>query len=98
MEFSKREELMAAMTQSLEPMLNEHNLDEIEVYEEEGANELYYMGYTIKKGENVYMIHQPYVKNETGKLALKEHGWTIQSKQGETKGYQSLEEVFNQIQ
>jgi hypothetical protein len=97
MEFTKREELKANMNRSLESMLHEHKLDEVEVYEEEGARELYYMGYTIKKGENVYMIHQPYIKNETGEIALKDRSWTIQSEHGESKGYQSLEEVFGEI-
>ncbi|HWO95616.1 MAG TPA: DUF5634 family protein [Bacillus sp. (in: firmicutes)] len=97
MHFLKREERMNEMLHSLESLLKQHQLDEIEIYEEEGEDELYYMGYTVKKGEHVYMVHQPYVKNEKKELALKEPQWTIQSEQGESKGYPSLEDVFNQI-
>lgn len=97
MQFLKREERMNEMLHSLEPLLEQYQLDEIGIYEEEGVNDLYYMGYTVKKGEHVYMIHQPYVKNEKEELALQEPQWTIQSEQKESKGYSSLEDVLTQI-
>ncbi|MGV3464340.1 MAG: DUF5634 family protein [Heyndrickxia sp.] len=45
------------------------------------------------------MVNMPYKKDHHGRLALQHQDWTIQEEDGEeeSKGYQSLEEVFSHI-
>jgi hypothetical protein len=97
MTFLTREEIVGNLQHSMQSLMNQYDVEEIGVYEEEGAGDLYYMGYTIRKNGKVYMINTPYVKNDQNKLSQNSHVWTIQQEEGETKGYQSLDDVFNKI-
>jgi hypothetical protein len=79
-------------------MLDKYDLDDIGIYEEEGQDPHYYMGYTIRKDGLVYMVNRPYVKNENNELAVEKEEWTIQTDEGnEVKGIHSIEEVFQKI-
>ncbi|MFD1738778.1 DUF5634 family protein [Bacillus salitolerans] len=98
MNFTPREEIMNYFVHSLESVMDKYDLDDIGIYEEEGAGSHYYMGYTVRKGDKVYMINQPYVKNDQKHLAIEHEEWTIQSDDGkEVKGIATLDEVFHQI-
>jgi hypothetical protein len=97
MDFISRKEIIAGLNHSLEPMLNKYNLDEIGVYEEEGEGKTYYMGYTIKKDNHVFMIHLPYEKNNEGELSVKDSTWTIQSENNEVRGIETLDQAVNQM-
>ncbi|RBW71031.1 DUF5634 family protein [Bacillus taeanensis] len=97
MDFLSREEVISGMNHSLEPMLERYKLDEVGIYEEEGEGETYYMGYTIKKDNKVFMVHLPYEKNQQGELAVKDSNWTIQIEGNEMKNCKTLDQVFNQI-
>ncbi|MBU8906649.1 DUF5634 family protein [Desertibacillus haloalkaliphilus] len=89
------------MNRMLEPLMEKYDLDDIGVYEEEGEAERYYIGYTVKKDGEVYMVNMPFEKDHEGKLALKEGVWTIQADDNddfETHGYYSLDDVFESIE
>lgn len=98
-QFESRGQLVNQLSHSMEPLLNEYQLDDIGVYQEEGVEDLYYAGYTIKKEDKVYMIHQPYSKNKNGEISMVDGQWTIQSDDGnyEKKNIGSLEEAFSYI-
>lgn len=97
MDFLSREKIIQGLINAMPSIMDKYNLDDIGVYEEEGEGDKYYMGYTIRKNGKVYMINTTYVKNEEKKLAQLHNEWTIQQEEGESKGYQSLENVFDKI-
>ncbi|MFC0274033.1 DUF5634 family protein [Metabacillus herbersteinensis] len=97
MEFLSREEVVRDLTDSMQSIMVQYDVEDIGVYEEEGEGNQYYMGYTIRKNGKVYMINTPYVKNEDHELAQQNQIWTIQEGTGESKGYQSLSDVFKKI-
>jgi hypothetical protein len=98
MDFSPREEIMNQFVYSIENLLNTFDLDDIGIYEEEGEGKHYYMGYTIRKDGKVYMINQPYIKDEQKNLAVQHNEWTIQTEKGkEIKGFSNLETAFQHI-
>jgi hypothetical protein len=98
MEFINREQLISEMTQMLQELMEEYDLEEIGVYEEEGEGNQCYFGFTVRKDGHVYMINNPFIKNSKGEVAPASHEWTVQSETGENKGYTSLDEVFNRIE
>ncbi|HZG60111.1 MAG TPA: DUF5634 family protein [Anoxybacillus sp.] len=97
MDFVKREVIMNELIDTLEPMMETYDLDQIGIFEEEGENNLYYMGYTINKDGEMILLHMPFVKNARGELALQKQEWTVRMDGNEQKGYHSLEEAMKQI-
>jgi hypothetical protein len=97
LDYQSRETIMDDMNHGLAQLMNRYQLDDIGIYEEEGAGKNYYLGYTVRKDGKVFMINIPYEKNEEGELAAQDQEWTIQAETGEKKGYRSLNEVFEEI-
>ncbi|MGE8203923.1 DUF5634 family protein [Heyndrickxia sp. NPDC080065] len=97
MDYIKRETLIDQMNGQLKDIMDKYQLEDIGIYEEEGAGKDYYLGYTVRKNGKIFMLDMPYVKDDSGELALKEKVWTIQSDEGEIKGLHSLDDVFNEI-
>ncbi len=98
MEFQPREQIIEQMNQSMEMLMSKYNLEDIGVFEEQGEGENYYMGYTVRKDKEVYMIHKPFRKNEEGQLSATEKDWIIETEEGDLTGYRSLDEVFTAIE
>lgn len=98
MEYVNRELLISEMTRMFQDLMEDYDLEEIGVYEEEGEGSRCYLGFTVRKDGHVYMINNPYIKNSRGEVAPEGHEWTIQSETGESKGYSSLNDVFNEIE
>ena len=101
MDFLSREAILHEMNDSLEHMLQKYNLEDIGIFEEEGGGDRYYLGYTVRKNGEVYMVHMPFVKNEEGQLARLEEGWVIESDEGdgsEARGYENLDDAFNYLE
>lgn len=94
MEFISRDTILNEMNDSLKRILDKYDLDDIEIFEEEGVGNLFHLGYTIRKNGDVHMIHIPFMKNEQGDLAPTDESWVIENDNGESSGYQTLEEVF----
>lgn len=97
MEFFPRDAIINEMNKSLSSILHQYNLEDVGVFEEEGEGNSYYLGYTIRKNNEVYMIHQQFTKNDQGELTVTNNEWIIESDDGDTRGYQSLEDVFHYI-
>ncbi len=93
-----RDELRTYYTNTFETVMDQYDLEDIGVYEEEGPEQLYFMGYTIRKDGKVYHVHLPYEKRENGNLEVNKKEWTIQTDDGdEKKGLHSLDDVFSSI-
>ncbi|MBL5772457.1 DUF5634 family protein [Bacillus sporothermodurans] len=97
MDYLNREILINQMNAQLKELMDHYQLEDIGIYEEEGAGDDYYLGYTVRKNGEVYMINMPYMKDAYGNLGLKNRDWTIQSDEGEKKGFHNLDEVFDHI-
>ena len=97
MEYVKRETAISELTHHMDDILNKYNLQGVSVYEEEGEGNHYYLGYTVKKNDQVFMVNKPYIKDKDGKLAVEKQEWTLQGNEGETNGYTSLEDAFQKI-
>lgn len=98
MQYMDRNEIKQELNRQMPELMDKYGLEDIGIYEEEGPEDSYYFGYTVRKDGKVFMINLPYVKNDSGELAIKKLSWTIQTEQGETKGCKSLDEVFTQIE
>ncbi|KOP82855.1 DUF5634 family protein [Cytobacillus solani] len=97
MESLSREQLINNMQKSFQMYINQYGLDDIGVFEEEGQDDLYYFGYTIKKDGKTHHIHSPYRKDTHGGLSPIINEWTIESdepQKTDLKGYHSLESAF----
>jgi hypothetical protein len=97
MEYINREALVTELTSRFQALMDEYDLEDIGVYEEQGAEDEYYVGFTVRKEGEVYMINLPYTKNQQGELSVKEQDWTIQAENGELHGYRNLDDVFTAI-
>ncbi len=93
-----REALISEMNDTLKHMLEKYDLDDIGIFEEEGEGNRYYLGYTVRKNGEVFMIHMPFEKDENGNLARLEKSWAIESDEVDTRGYDNLDEVFNYLE
>ncbi|MCT8138111.1 DUF5634 family protein [Anaerobacillus sp. CMMVII] len=97
MEPIHREAILNEMNQSLPKLLEKYDLEDVGIFQEEGEGNRYYLGYTVRKNGEVYMIHQAFRKNESGNLASDEQNWVIESDDGDSRGYESLDAVFSHL-
>jgi hypothetical protein len=100
MESISREQLIHNLQQSFQSLTQEHNLDHIGVFEEEGQDSQYYVGYTVKKDGKAYMVHQPYTKRDDNTLSPMETKWTVETDNPngiDTNGYKRLEDALEEI-
>ncbi|MFN7249775.1 MAG: DUF5634 family protein [Anaerobacillus sp.] len=98
MEFMQREALLTEMNHSLKKMLEKYDLDDVGIFQEEGEGNRYYLGYTVRKNGEVYMIHQAFKKNDEGDLAPQEQTWVIECEDGDSRGYENLDAVFSHLE
>jgi ABC-type amino acid transport substrate-binding protein len=100
MEFLTREQIIHELQESFHGMMNQYPIDNIGIFEEEGQDDRYYMGYTVKKRGKTYHIHSPYLKNGSGGLTPVQNEWTVESdepQKEDLKGIHDLESVFREI-
>ncbi|WP_158737902.1 DUF5634 family protein [Alteribacillus sp. YIM 98480] len=93
MEFIPREQLINELQDSFKPLMEKYDIDNIGVFEEEGQDDSYYVGYTVSKNGKVYMVHHPYTKNKDGHLARAQGGWTVETDEPGTMDEESFEDV-----
>lgn len=101
LEYGTREEIMNTLQQSFHSLMNTYQLEDIGLFEEQGPNGEYYMGYTINQNGGTYMLHQTYKTNSDGQFALITKEWTIETDEpnyDDKKGYVSIEEAFQHLQ
>lgn len=97
MDFLPREQIIQEMTGALQEMINVYQLEEAGIFEEEGEGDSYYVGYTVRKNGDIYMIHKPFMKNEAGQLAPQKLEWVVETDEEDYHKYQSLDDVFSAI-
>ncbi|MED3553167.1 DUF5634 family protein [Cytobacillus praedii] len=100
MESLPREQLITNMQNSFQTYINQYGVDHIGIFEEEGQDDYYYLGYTVKKAGKTYHIHSPYRKDSHGDLSPIVNEWTIESdepQKQDLKGYHSLDSALRDI-
>jgi hypothetical protein len=100
MEFLSREQIINELQNSFQPFIDKYGIEDIGVFEEEGQDNHYYLGYTVRKEGKTYLIHSPYLKNQSGGLAPEKKEWTVESDDPEgkdLKGFKELEDALRDI-
>ncbi|MBS4177747.1 DUF5634 family protein [Lederbergia citrea] len=100
MEFLSREQIINELQQSFQPYIEKFDLDGIGIFEEEGKDNRYYLGYTAEKDGKTYHVHIPYIKNNSGALAPVETEWTVESddpRDEDRRGYNDVESIFRTL-
>jgi Family of unknown function (DUF5634) len=101
MEFLTREQIINELQESFQPFIDKYEIEDIGVFEEEGQDDHYYLGYTVRKDGKTFHIHSPYVKNQTGALTPEKNEWTVESddpKEKDIKGFENLDDAFRVVQ
>ena len=100
MEFLPRDQIINELKQAFPSYIDNFGIDAIGIFEEEGQDDTYHLGYTVTKQGKTYHIHTPYIKNNTGDLAALKDEWTVETddpEQNDQRGYSDLESVFREI-
>ena len=59
--------------------MNKYQIEGIGIFEEEGQDDRYYLGYTTRKDGKTHHIHLPFQKDGDGGLASIDRKWTVKS-------------------
>ena len=100
MEFLSREQIIEELQGTLQMYIDEYGIDNIGIFEEEGEDDRYYIGYTATKDGKTYHIHTPFKKDHHGGLIPIEDEWTVEPDEPEgndLRGYQDLESAFREM-
>ncbi|WP_077213042.1 DUF5634 family protein [Bacillus dakarensis] len=100
MDYLSREQIINELQKPLPAYMNQYGIDDIGIFEEEGEDDLYFMGYTINKEGKTYHIHSPYRKGDDGGLTPAKAEWTVESDEPDKKdlqGYQDIESALREI-
>ncbi|WP_077623294.1 DUF5634 family protein [Sediminibacillus massiliensis] len=85
---------------SFRPLAEKYNLDDIGLFEEEGQDNAYHIGYAIKKDGRVFMVYLPFIQGEEGYLTLAKQEWTVQTENptdDDLKGFANIEDVLQKL-
>ena len=100
MQYLPREEIINELQEPFQSYIEKYGIDDIGIFEEEGQDNYYYLGYNVQKGGKTYHIHTPFKKNDHGELAALSNKWTIETDEpnsDDRSGYRDLESVFREI-
>ncbi|WP_075980600.1 DUF5634 family protein [Bacillus massilinigeriensis] len=100
MGFSSREQIINKLKEQLEAYIQKYDLDDIGIFEEQGKDEEYFVGYTIKKNGKTYHLHTPYKKSDDNELVPTNKEWIIETDdpQGEDlRGYHDIENALSEL-
>lgn len=100
MDFLPREQILRELQHASNEYMEKYNLNDIGIFEEQGQDKQYYLGYTVKKGDKAYHIHTPFLKNDRGELAPASKDWVLESddpQKEDLRGYPDLESVLREI-
>jgi hypothetical protein len=100
MDFLSREQIINELQDTFQPFINKYGIEDIGIFEEEGQDNHYYLGYTVRKEGKTYHIHSPYLKNNHGGLSPERKEWTIESDEPDRKdlkGFKGLEDALREI-
>ncbi|WP_299094079.1 DUF5634 family protein [uncultured Metabacillus sp.] len=100
MDFLPREQIINELQDSFQPLITKYGIEDIGIFEEEGQDQHYFLGYTVRKDGKTYHVYSPFIKNQTGGLAPEKREWTIETDDPmnkDLKGYKQLEDAFRDI-
>lgn len=100
MDYRSREQIINELQQSFQSYLNKYEIETIGIFEEEGQDDRYYLGYTTRKDGKTHHIHMPFQKGNDGGLALLDRKWTVESdnpQEKDLKNFEDLDHVFREI-
>ncbi|HZH58551.1 MAG TPA: DUF5634 family protein [Metabacillus sp.] len=93
MEYTTRDKVIRDLQQAFQPLMDKYEIEDIGVFEEQGQNNQYHMGYTIRKEGKTYMVHTPYLKNENGQLKPGNDEWTVETDEPNSKDLSGFKEI-----
>lgn len=99
MEYLSREEIIQDLQQPFQNYIEEYSIDDIGIFEEQGQDDIYYMGYTVKKDGKTYHIHSTFRKAQEGLTPIN-NLWTVEpdDPQGiDVIGYRDIESALREI-
>lgn len=98
MEFLSREQIINDLQQPFETYIEKFDIDDIGIFEEQGQDEIYHMGYTVKKDGKTYHIHTPFRKQENGFTPINNR-WTMETDEpdGHDMSFLDVESIFREI-
>lgn len=100
MESMPREQIIHSLQELFQSCMEKYDLDEIGIFEEEGQDDIYYMGYTVNKDGQTYHIHSTFRKDGNNSLIPLNQLWSIETDEpnGEDlTGYPDVESAFREI-
>ncbi|WP_209365892.1 DUF5634 family protein [Sediminibacillus dalangtanensis] len=100
MEHVTIDQIRGDLQDSFEPLMKKYNIDDIGTFEEEGPEDDYYIGYTVRKNGRVYMVHMPFAKTDEGQLELARQEWTVETDDPtdeDISGFPTIDAVFEQL-
>ncbi|WP_026561254.1 DUF5634 family protein [Bacillus sp. J37] len=100
MKYSNRDEVINDLQKAFQPLISKYDIEDIGVFEEQGQKDQYHMGYTIRKDGKTFMVHTPYLKNESGQLLAANNEWTVETDEPNSKdvnGYKGLDEALRSL-
>lgn len=100
MEFLPREEVIQQLQRPFQSLMDQYDIDDIGIFEEEGEENRYFLGYNVKKSGKTYHIHMPYQKNHYGELAPLRNEWILETDEpakDDQRGFQTLEGVLRKL-
>ncbi|MEK5442318.1 MULTISPECIES: DUF5634 family protein [unclassified Fredinandcohnia] len=100
MDYLSREKIINELQQSFQPYLDKYEIENIGIFEEEGQDNRYYLGYTTRKAGKTYHVHLPFQKNNEGELAPVDNKWTVESdnpQESDLKEFNNLDHVFSEL-
>lgn len=100
MEYLSRAQIINDLQKPFQTYLEQYEIDEIGIYEEDGQEGIYHIGYTVTKDGKTYHIHSSFRKNENEFLAPLNNLWTLETDEpsgDDRTGYRDVESVFQKI-
>ncbi|MEQ2525192.1 hypothetical protein EKG37_06650 [Robertmurraya yapensis] len=100
MEYLTREQIIHDLQEPLQSYIDQFGIDDIGIFEEQGQDALYYMGYTVNKDGKTYHIHTPFQKNEQNEFTPVKNEWTLETDEPDSKdksGYYDVESVLKEL-
>ncbi|WP_053218254.1 DUF5634 family protein [Virgibacillus senegalensis] len=94
------DQIRGDLQDSFRPLMEKYNIDDIGTFEEEGAEDDYYIGYTVRKNGRIYMVHMPFKKTGEGQLALAKQEWTVETDDPtdeDISGFPTIDAVFEHL-
>jgi len=76
----------------------EYGIEPIEMYSEEGQQDLHYIGYRFKKDGKQVVVKIPLVKDHADRFAAQQNRWEMLIDEKKKGTYKNIREAFHMLQ